>query len=301
MSNTQPKSELIDSEIKIKTPEKDQDGGFPGIGIGLEYIFWIWLYCAMIRSGFVSITLRKLKALEVVGVVADAGLSGIEWGGDVHVPHGDLRTAERVGAATRDKGLAVAAYGSYYRCVAEDGDKSPAMTAVLDSAEALGAPSIRIWAGTTEWNGYNRAERNMVLVRMEKFTEKAADRGIQVGLEYHNGTLTQTEDGVRQVLEAIPHPNLFTLWQPVHTVSLADNLRRLKAVLPRLSNIHVFQWGKGGFNDRLPLQEGAQDWKAYLELAAADGKDRWAMLEFVQEDDPANVARDAQALLDWLN
>lgn len=254
----------------------------------------------MIKSGFVSITLRKLNALDVLDVVAEAGLFGIEWGGDVHVPHGDLRIAEKVGKATRDRGLAVAAYGSYYRCVAEDGEANPAMSAVLDSAEALGAPSIRIWAGTKEWNAYNPSDRNMVLVRMEKFTEKAAERGIQVGLEYHNGTLTQTEDGVRQVLEAIPHPNLFSLWQPVHTVSHEDNLRRLKAVLPRLSNIHVFQWGRDGFNDRRPLEEGTDEWKAYLALAAADGKDRWAMLEFVKDDNPENVAGEAKTLNQWL-
>jgi sugar phosphate isomerase/epimerase len=250
----------------------------------------------MIKSGFVSITLRKLKAFEVLDVVADAGLSGIEWGGDVHVPHGDLRVAETVGEATREKGLAVAAYGSYYRCVPEDGDRNPAMSAVLDSAEALGVPSIRIWAGTMEWNAYGRAERNKVLSRMEKFTELAAARRIQVGLEYHNGTLTQTEDGIRQVLEAIPHPNLYSLWQPVHTVTRLDNLRRLEAVLPRLSNVHVFQWGKGGFKDRQPLEQGADDWKAYLEMAASDGQDRWAMLEFVKNDDPANVASEAKTL-----
>ena len=45
----------------------------------------------IIKSGLVSITFRELNPLEIIRLVSKAGLDGIEWGGDVHVPHGDIK------------------------------------------------------------------------------------------------------------------------------------------------------------------------------------------------------------------
>ena len=64
----------------------------------------------------------------------------------MHVPHGDLALAAQVRRLTREAGLAIAAYGSYYRA-----DRSEAeglsFTTVLDTAEALGATLLRVWPG----------------------------------------------------------------------------------------------------------------------------------------------------------
>ena len=49
-----------------------------------------------VRTGLVSVTFRQLPADEVVAVAAKAGLAAIEWGGDVHVPLGNLVTAKLV-------------------------------------------------------------------------------------------------------------------------------------------------------------------------------------------------------------
>ncbi|MCC5835837.1 MAG: sugar phosphate isomerase/epimerase [Opitutales bacterium] len=254
----------------------------------------------MIRSGLVSITLRQQSTAVVIDTVAEAGLQGIEWGGDVHVPHGDLKTAEAVGEATRGAGIEVAAYGSYYRCEAPDGKGAPEPKAVLDSAEALGAPSIRIWAGQETWEQMGRSDRIAVMRRMETFVEQAAERGLLVALEYHRNTLTQSEEGVRQVLKGIQHPQLKTLWQPMPGADIAENLRRLEAVLPRLLNVHVFQWGPGGFQDRRPLEEGRDEWSRYFSLANSEDSERWALIEFVRDDLPRNVIEDGRELLRWL-
>ncbi|MFN2155934.1 MAG: sugar phosphate isomerase/epimerase, partial [Anaerolineae bacterium] len=97
----------------------------------------------MIRSGLVSITFRQLSPAEIVARAAQAGLEAIEWGGDVHVPHGDVDAARTVRRTTEEAGLQVAAYGAYYRV----GHEEPCPFAdVLESAVALGAPLIRVWA-----------------------------------------------------------------------------------------------------------------------------------------------------------
>ena len=41
-----------------------------------------------------SITMRNLGADEVVALAVRAGLAGIEWGADGHVPPGEIGVAE---------------------------------------------------------------------------------------------------------------------------------------------------------------------------------------------------------------
>ena len=67
------------------------------------------------KTGLVSITFRKKKPEEIVALAAKGGLEGIEWGGDVHVPHGDMAAAKNARLLTTGAGIEVAAYGSYYR------------------------------------------------------------------------------------------------------------------------------------------------------------------------------------------
>ena len=100
----------------------------------------------MIRGGLVSITFRKLNPREIVDLMTRTNLVGIEWGGDVHVPHGEIDVAREVAQMTRDAGLLVAAYGSYYRVGVSEAD-GLAFERVLESAMALGAPTVRVWAG----------------------------------------------------------------------------------------------------------------------------------------------------------
>src|SRR5689334_25420235 len=92
--------------------------------------------------GVCSVTLRACSIDDVVAVAAGAGLECIEWGGDVHVPPGDLAAARHARQTTLAAGLRVASYGSYWRC---SGDFGP----VLATARELGAPRVRIWAGET--------------------------------------------------------------------------------------------------------------------------------------------------------
>ena len=103
---------------------------------------------AKMKAGLVSITFRQLSAEKIISLVSEADLDGIEWGGDVHVPHGDVKRADQVKRMTLDSGLNISAFGSYYKFQEHNPDsaaKGPRMEAVLDTAEALGTPSIRIW------------------------------------------------------------------------------------------------------------------------------------------------------------
>jgi sugar phosphate isomerase/epimerase len=97
----------------------------------------------MIKPGICSATLAKNSVSEVIAIAKEAGLEGIEWWGNEHVPHGDTVVAAKVKALTQSAGLEVTSYGSYYRAGVSEAD-GVSFASVLDTAITLGAPTIRI-------------------------------------------------------------------------------------------------------------------------------------------------------------
>jgi sugar phosphate isomerase/epimerase len=132
-----------------------------------------------IQSGLVSITFRKLTPRQVVESAAAAGVAGIEWGGDVHVPHGDLAKAADARRLTADAGMVVAAYGSYYRAGQSEKDGLP-FERVLETARELGAPLIRVWAGHKGSADVDPVYRAGVIEDCLRIAELAARAGIGV-------------------------------------------------------------------------------------------------------------------------
>lgn len=256
-----------------------------------------------LKSGLVSISFRKLSPDQIVDLVVSQGLQGIEWGGDVHVPHGDLDMAEAVGQLTRDAGLSVASYGSYYRfaeCDPHTFQEGPTFTSVLLTAKALGAPAIRVWAGK---RGPDKTSRQMWASTVDKAREVASQAeaiGIRLDLEYHENTLTETPESTLEFLRAVNHSNLKTLWQPPLKTSPEERLAGLKKVAPWVSNIHCNYFGQNAWPDALDLAEGEAEWKAYLDVIESFSGDRWILIEHVKGHSPDQFPRDAATLKRWL-
>jgi sugar phosphate isomerase/epimerase len=230
----------------------------------------------------------------VADLARRCGLSGIEWGGDVHAPHGDLEAAQQVLAHTRAANLEVAAYGSYYR--AGELEEGARWEQVLASAQVLEAPLIRVWAGkrgSQEADGKYFQAVTDDLKRICESTEKI------IALEFHGGTLCDSGDAARQVLEAVNRPNLRSLWQPANGQSIERRLEDLRTVKPWLANLHVFHWDAQGFNGKRDLEAGRDEWSKYLREAQSD-ENLWALLEFVRGDEPEQLERDAKTLQSWL-
>ena len=101
----------------------------------------------MFSLGLTSVTFRHLDFRQIPACCAQAGLSCIEWGGDVHVPPATPDRAVQAARLTAAAGLRVSSYGSYYRC-GETDDAQAAFAPHLEAARRLGAPVIRLWAGS---------------------------------------------------------------------------------------------------------------------------------------------------------
>jgi len=253
----------------------------------------------MIKPGLVSISFRKLSCDQILDLVGAAGLQAIEWGGDVHVPHGCLDSATTVAAKTRDRGLNIAAYGSYYR-VGSGGELK--FSDVLASATALGTDVIRVWAGNCGSAAADRLQRQAVINDSRRIAEQAADVGIRIAYEFHANTLTDTTDSAVQLLTEVDHPNLRCYWQPPHGFSDHDLLLSLRRIQPWLQNLHVFHWQPGC--ERQALADGRQRWQLLLAEAQAampPGATLYALLEFCRNDDPDQFRADAAILQKMLS
>jgi 3-dehydroshikimate dehydratase len=248
------------------------------------------------RAGLVTVTFRPLSPEEIVTVAKKAGLQVLEWGGDVHVPAGETERAREVAALTREAGLETICYGSYYRAGHEGEGGRPAFAEVLATAVALGAPSIRVWAGTRGSDAADAAYFAQVCEDAKRIADLAAQRGVRVAFEFHDGTLNDNAGAAARLLAALPHPNIDTLWQPLVSLDAGQRQRSLEVVLPRLAHVHVFHWLPGDPIDRRPLSEGEAMWQDWLAAMRAVGRQPDSLLEFVKGDDPAMLAGEAGVL-----
>lgn len=262
----------------------------------------------LLRPGLCSVTLRNHSPREIIQLASEAGLEGIEWGGDIHVPPGDLATARSVRQQTRDAGLEIISYGSYYR-LSHHAPDSMLFASVLETAVALQAPFIRVWAGTKSPEKTSDAEQGEIVADAVRIASLAQSAGVKVAMEFHANTLTETLASTQALLQAANHPNLFTLWQPIYwgdSATTATNETILQALLPHLAHLHVFHWEQKtpGVTERFPLTHGEAAWKQYLTLLTINTNDtvptRWLCLEFVADDSPANLSADVATLKSWI-
>ncbi|MFZ2654423.1 MAG: TIM barrel protein [Victivallales bacterium] len=251
----------------------------------------------MIRPGICSLTLAKKNVSEVIAIAKSAGLDGIEWWGKDHVPHGDTAIAAKVRILTCSAGLEVSSYGSYYRAGVSESEGLD-FSSVLDTAIALGAPTIRIWAGNRNYADADESFISQVISDAMRIADMAAKAGLTVTFEFHGGTLTDTSDNAIKFASMVEHPAVFFSWQPPHGFSTAHCLSGLEGLLPRLSTIHVFHWtlsGEGG-HVRHPLASGIDRWEKYVDAIRTTGLNHFALLEFVKDDSPEQVIKDAVTL-----
>ena len=192
----------------------------------------------MITSGLVSVTFRELSPSEIVRLTAKAGMDGIEWGGDIHVPPGQITLAREVYQMTADAGLKALSYGSYYR-VGEKEEKP--FEAILETASELHTRVIRVWAGRRASAEADQKYWEHVINESRRIAELARAKEMTIAYEFHGGTLADTDETAVRLVKEVAHPHMKSYWQiPMDRDAEAS----LNAVLPWLVNIHVFFYKK---------------------------------------------------------
>lgn len=245
------------------------------------------------KAGLVSVSFRETSPKEIAKNAAECGLSGIEWGSDIHVPVGNLEMAKKVKQLTAENCLSVFAYGSYYRL----GQPENCFQKVLDTADALGAPVIRIWGGGKSPNKLSADEWNMLVDEASEIARAAKQYNITVALECHLGTITEDYPATLKFLECVSSSHFRTYWQPNQTRDFAYNLAAAKALAPYTVGVHVFHWDE---HRRYPLMEGEKAWLSYLDVFRSDAEIP-CMLEFMHDNKITTLRKTAETLLRFIN
>lgn len=249
-----------------------------------------------LRAGVCSVTFRHLEPDAIIGLAVEAGVDGIEWGGDVHAPPGDPARAATIRRRCSDAGLACPSYGSYL--FATQADRAD-IDGAVETALALGVSTVRIWCPFGTNPASPPADKGLVVDGVAGVAEALLAEGLAPALEFHPGTLTETATSTLALLDAAGVPDLTTYWQPAPGAEPAVARAEYDLVADAVSNLHVFWWRAGAV--RRPLADGLDLWVGVLgQAASVAGPDRWAHLEFVAGDDPGQFLADAATLTRWL-
>lgn len=243
------------------------------------------------KTGLTSVTFRKKTCEEVIAIAKENNLDGIEWGGDIHVPCGDIENAKRVGEMTRAAGLEVFSYGSYY-WAGKDGFDTVCQTAV-----ALGASVVRIWSSHKPSCECTDEDYENVASKLRKVSDIAAKYDITVCMEFHNGTINDTGASSAKLLDLVNRENIRTYWQPLY--EFEDNTRDIAALGEYVVNLHVYNWsyGKEGRPTvRKLLSDNAEDWKSYIKTMRSHNCAHNYIIEFCLQDSDETFKADAEFL-----
>jgi sugar phosphate isomerase/epimerase len=237
--------------------------------------------------GLTSVTFRNKTIEEIIAFSKANAIEGIEWGGDIHVPPNDSTNAAEVGNKTREAGLQVFSYGSYF-CLGKGMDIVP----VLQTAKALGTNRVRIWAGKVASILISNESRHNLVQEAQSIAAIADTYGIELCFEYHRDSLTDCARSAKLLIEEIGKKNVFLYWQPNPELGEREKREEILLLKHLVKTIHCFYWT--GENTRHLLQEGSQYWERYLSLF--DTKDIPILLEFCLEDSFENAAKDLNTL-----
>jgi len=247
-------------------------------------------------TGLVSATFRDLPPTEIIRLVREANLDGIEWSADIHCPPDNPDNAKEIARQTYENGLKIISYGSYYWA-----GKGDDFTNILNTAIILQTDNIRIWAGADyiPSKDVDEETRAKITADIRNIAKMAAEHGISISLEYHCNTLTDTLASAIRLLQDVNMENVYTYWQKLDGLSLEENLHSLQtlAQLKKLKNLHVFS--HISYNERQPFSKGADEWVQYI--PAVKSCNPALLFEFVKGDSPEQLIEDAKFLKSLLS
>ncbi|MBR1969786.1 MAG: sugar phosphate isomerase/epimerase [Clostridia bacterium] len=241
------------------------------------------------KLGMTSLTLRECEIENVIKHAKEAGLKGIEWGVcEKHVSLDNNNNVEKIKRLSKESGIEIFSLGSYcYMEKIEECEKN------IKTAILLNAPVIRVWAGVKAPSDCDDAYIKTIVSNTRYMADIAKEHGIKIGFEYHNHSLTENAESAINLIKKIDRENVGLYWQPNHILSVMENIKERKAVLPYcVGNLHI---------QNFTPEEG---YKALEEISDAlslyfgdiKNENYNLMIEFVKDNTPENLIKDAKQL-----
>ncbi len=245
----------------------------------------------MFECGLVSVSFRSLSVDDIFSLLSAARLPLVEWGSDVHAPRDDKAKLEYVAARQKETGIKCSSYGTYFKLGV---DPTEQLSEYIAAAKTLGTRVLRIWCGDKGYGSMTDAERDKMRSEAKKAAKTAEQADVVLCLECHGGTYTDCIEGALDIMQSADSRHFRMYWQPDQWKSVTENLDYAEKIAHYTENIHVFDWeGKA----RFPLSHGMQVWEKYL---SCFGGGQCLLLEFMPDNDPRSLAREAQTLREMI-
>ena len=240
------------------------------------------------KLGLCSVTFRKKTAEEIVRIEKNAGVSYIEWGGDVHVK--SIEDAKKVKTLCDKAGIKISSYGSYCNSAEYNEEK---WINTCEIAREMGAESVRIWLGKKNSQVTSEEEYLLLLKSTKRMCEIAAEYGIIVCPECHDNTYNNNTDAILRFIDEIKADNFRTYFQSRY-FRMAYDLDRIDRTYDYIRDVHV------SYRDLKREQFFRKKDKNYLDTLLKKLKEKnfdgIVMVEFVSYDSEKRFYKDIEKL-----
>ncbi len=150
----------------------------------------------------------------------------------------------------------------------------------IDHAAVMGAPHIRVFAGTAAKGLTDAEARNMCINSLEEVCDYAGTKGIFLGLENHGGIVAEA-DGILEIIKAVKSPwlgiNLDT--GNFHT---ADPYVDLAKIAPYAVNVQI----KAETKEKDAVAKKAVDLRRIFRILREANYQGYVALEYEAKPDP---------------
>ena len=240
------------------------------------------------KLGLCSVTFRKKSVEEVVRIAKQAGISYIEWGGDIHVK--TIEDARTVKSICDNEGVKISSYGSYFNSAEYDEDK---WIEICKIAKEMGAASIRIWLGKKDSEVTIDSEYKVLLENTKKMCDIAAEYALIISPECHDNTFNNNTDAFLRIQNDLKKDNFKTYFQSRYC-RMEYDLDRIERTFGFIENVHV------SYRDLKKEQMFKKKDKQYINKLLAKlktkGFDGIVMVEFVDFDSEEVFYKDVDKL-----
>ncbi len=224
------------------------------------------------RAAMCSIAWREDAIQKVAPRVAAAGYAGIEvWG-----PHVDRLVAEggqvaELAQQLGELGLAVPMVSAYFDLARDPEGSVETARCALGYCQALGSPLLRVFTGGGNSDRASIGAWRAVVAGLRRLCSMAAERGVELALETHDGHLHDTTDSTLRLIRQVGMPNLGVNLDICNLfVRGEDPVAALKRLEPYLRILHLknSRCEAGRWQSGMPLGEGAMDYGTFLSALA---------------------------------
>lgn len=254
--------------------------------------------------GLCTISNKDATVDEIIPQAAAAGYDGIEVWGRNHVDGSSESACRRIRNAAADHDLAVLTYGSYLRAGTDTFTEN--LQHEVNVADRLDVDRFRVWAGDFEYGDHTQQHWQQTVDDLRTLTTIASERGFEVTVEKHPGSLTNEAEGASRLISAVDEPACRLNYQPMFSLSAGEIRAEMEQLAPVSNQMHlqaVPRSGAGG-DERCPLSEAFYDLEFLVDLFRVHGTpDGSIHVEFVTDELPYEeaVTRDCEYLQSLLD